>query len=147
MRKVNECVHLRSGQCFSTQKIPNTYQILQLLFFSSGFCFIKDGKPIIIWQFFTFLVKKTISITSLIAFLTRRHNSTRKCQQLASAHGISGDFDHGDLVDVVDIVDNVVGNVDVVDDDVVNNVNSWQAHLEYQVILMMVMQSTFEASK
>ena len=62
--------------------------------------------------------KKTISITSLIACLTRRHNSTRQCQQLASAHGISGDFDHGDLEDVLDIVVNVVDNVDVGDDDV-----------------------------
>ena len=82
------------------------------------------------------LVKKTISITSLIAFLTRRHNSTRKCQQLASAHGISGYFDYGDVVDVVDIVD-IVDNVDVVDDDVVDSVNSWQAHMEYQVIVMI----------
>ena len=84
------------------------------------------------------LVKKTISITSLIAFLIRRHNSTRKCQQLASAHGISGDFDHGDLEDVLDIVVNVVDNVDVGDDDVVDSVNSWQAHMEYEVIVMIV---------
>ena len=85
------------------------------------------------------MLKKN-SITSLIAFLTRRHNSTRKCQQLASAHGISGYFDHGDVVDVVDIVDNVdnVDNVEVVDDDVVDCVNSWQAHMEYQVIVMIV---------
>ena len=84
------------------------------------------------------LVKKKISITSLIACLTRRHNSTRQCQQLASAHGISGDFGHGDLVDVVDIVDTVVDNADVVDDDVVDSVNSWQAHMEYQMIVMIV---------
>ena len=50
---------------------------------------------------------------------------------MASSHGISGYFDHGDLVDVVD-------NVDVVDDDVVDSVNSWQAHMEYQVIVMIV---------
>ena len=85
-----------------------------------------------------FLSKSSISI---IAFFTRRHNSTRQCQQLASSHGISGYFDHGDVVDVVDvvdIVDNVVDNVDVVDDDVVDSVNSWQAHMEYQVIVMIV---------
>ena len=57
---------------------------------------------------------------------------------MASSHGISGYFDHGDVVVVVDIVDNVVDNVDVVDDDVVDSVNSWQAHMEYQVIVMIV---------
>ena len=54
---------------------------------------------------------------------------------MASSHGISGYFDHGD---VVDVVDNVVDNVDVVDDDVVYSVNIWQAHMEYQVIVMVV---------
>ena len=57
---------------------------------------------------------------------------------MASAHGISGDFDHGDLEDVLDIVVNVVDNVDVGDDDVVDSVNSWQVHMEYQVIVMKV---------
>ena len=57
---------------------------------------------------------------------------------MASSHGISGYFDHGDVVDIEDIVDNVVDNVDVVDDDVVDSVNSWQAHMEYQVIVMIV---------
>ena len=57
---------------------------------------------------------------------------------MASSHGISGYFDHGDVVVVVDIVDNVVDYVDVVDDDIVDSVNSWQAHMEYQVIVMIV---------